>query len=408
MSTPYFFFRPFLAPGRSWGALDWQSSAPDEVDGVAFAECFIAAAAAPLAGVLPMLLPIKADFMWQDDFLQVLHSQSVTFVLPEAALDDTALIEKCAQAAEHNPHHRRFALQLNDARWLRDVPRHVFSALIFDATVARQEIPAAELAHAHDQGFRLIATHVDSHEMFSWISEHGFSWCDGHFLVDPNPTFNKTPDLARLKLLKLLNMVRQDGDTKDIEAVFREEAKLSYNLLRLVNSVAVGARTKISNFSQAIAILGRRQLQRWLQLLIYANNLTEFPVPIPLMQLAAARGRQMELLSMAIDPMPRIPELSDNAFLVGLFSLLNILINLPTSEILKEIPLQDAAADALQNPADGGVLGRLLAAITTGEAGNFAQAAEILAGLGINPAVHAKSQITAYYWAGRINTNTGD
>jgi len=59
------------------------------------------------------------------------------------------------------------------------------------------------------------------------------------------------------------------------------------------------------------------------------------------MQLAAARGRQMELLCTAIVPKPDIPDLCDNAFMTGLFSLLDILINLPMSEILKELPLED-------------------------------------------------------------------
>ena len=178
--------------------------------------------------------------------------------------------------------------------------------------------------------------------------------------------------------------------------------------MRLVNSVAVGARTKISNFSQAIAILGRRQLQRWLQLLIYANNLADGNTPNPLMQLAAARGRQMELLSAAIDPIPDVPELSENAFMTGLFSLLSVLINLPMNEILKEIPLQDAVADALSNPADNGVLGQLLTAVSAGEAGNVESAVRILSELGITPAVHAKSQVTAYYWASRINIDNHD
>jgi EAL and modified HD-GYP domain-containing signal transduction protein len=155
-------------------------------------------------------------------------------------------------------------------------------------------------------------------------------------------------------------------------------------------------------------VLGRRQLQRWLQLLIYANNLAEGNAPNPLMQLAAARGRQMELLSAAIEPIPDVPELTDNAFMAGLFSLLSVLINLPMSEILKEIPLQDEVVDALNNPADDGVLGRLLSAIIAGESGNFTGAGRILSDLGISPAVHAKSQVTAYYWASRINVDNHD
>ena len=68
----------------------------------------------------------------------------------------------------------------------------------------------------------------------------------------------------------------------------------------------------------------------------------------------------MELLSAAIDPPPNIPELNDNAFMTGLFSLLDVLINLPMREILAELPLQGEIVDALISPDDGGVLGQVL------------------------------------------------
>ena len=91
-------------------------------------------------------------------------------------------------------------------------------------------------------------------------------------------------DTTRLKLLKLLSLVVQDADTREIEEIFRQEPKLSYNLLRLVNSVAVGPKTPITGFNQAITVLGRRQLQRWLQLLIYANQFGQAGQPNPLLQ----------------------------------------------------------------------------------------------------------------------------
>lgn len=405
MPAPYFYFRPILAPDRSWAALDWQSESLTETGAFAFVQCFVDSAAAPLAKVLPIVAQIKAEFVLQSDFLKAFDGDPVTFALPESCLGDEPVVSQCKGLRDRA---KPLALQIEHAETLRKIPLAAFDAIRFDASFARQELSALDLIYANDAGFRKIATNVDSYEMASWLAGKGIEWSDSHFLTTPNPELGKEPDLARLKLLKLLNLVKQDGDTREIEAIFREEAKLSYNLLRLVNSVAVGARTKISNFSQAIAILGRRQLQRWLQLLIYANNLADGNAPNPLMQLAAARGRQMELLSAVIEPIPDVPELTDNAFMAGLFSLLSVLINLPMSEILKEIPLQDAVVDALNNPADDGVLGKLLSAIIAGEAGNFAAAGRILSDLGISPAVHAKSQVTAYYWASRINVDNHD
>jgi EAL and modified HD-GYP domain-containing signal transduction protein len=94
--------------------------------------------------------------------------------------------------------------------------------------------------------------------------------------------------------------------------------------------------------------------------------------------------------------------------MTGLFSLLDVLINLPMSEILKQLPLQDAVIGALSNPDDSGVLGKLLSAIIVGEAGDFASAAHTLSDLGISPTDHARSQVTAFYWANRINVDDHD
>lgn len=405
MPSKFFFFRPILDAHRNWSAFDWQPESSIDTDPSDILACFTHSAAAPLAGILPLVVPVTPEALEHNGFVAAFDAQQVVFVLPASSLENEKAMALCTRLHCQG---YRIAVQIDQEDQLQRIPFAAFDHLHFEASFARHELSSADLIHAGQAGFRKIATNVNSYEMFGWLAEKGIDWYDSHFLTTANPLRGKEPDLARLKLLKLLNLVKQDGDTRDIEAIFREEPKLSYNLLRLVNSVAVGARVKICNFSQAIAILGRRQLQRWLQLLVYANNLSDSNTPNPLMQLAAARGRQMELLSAAVEPIPDIPELSDNAFMTGLFSLLCILINLPMREILKEIPLQDEVVNALSNSADGGVLGLLLSAIIAGETGNFSAAGRILSSLGISPAAHAKSQVTAFYWASRINIELHD
>lgn len=407
MSSPYFFFRPILAADSSWTAFNWQSTHPENTSSQDWIRGFSESAASPLANILPLLIQVKAEDLAQQAFTESFDPRQVVFILPTSCLDNTNTMARCKELRSLG---YRLGVHLDSAGSVRQVPLASFDHLQFDAHFARLEMPAADLNYARDAGFRKIAASVNSHEMSEWLAEKGFDWCDSHFLTQRNPHCGRGPDMTRLKLLKLLNLVKNDGDTREIEAIFREEPKLSYNLLRLVNSVAVGARTHISNFSQAIAILGRRQLQRWLQLLIYANNLDDNNAPNPLMQIAAARGRQMEILIAAIEPKPSIPDLSDNAFMTGLFSLLEVLINLPMSEITKELPMQSEVLEALNSPsqAGAGILGQLLSAILAGESGNFEAAEAFYKRVGINPETHAKSQVTAYYWASRINIENKD
>ena len=405
MPSPYTFFRPLLAADRSWTAFDWQSSAAFAGDANDVVRSFTESAAIPLADHQPLVVPVNPASLEQDAFVDSLGAGRVVFVLPSTSLENTRTLDRCRFL--HGKGYR-LAVQINDASLVRQVPLGTFSFLWLDAAFARHDLSTLDIAYIRDAGFKTITTNVGSHEMFGWLHDRAFDWYDSHFLVTRNPNSGREPDLTRLKLLKLLNIVKHDGDTHDIEAIFREEPKLSYNLLRLVNSVAVGARTKISSFSQAIAILGRRQLQRWLQLLIYANNLADGNAPNPLMQMAAARGRQMELLVATIEPQPNIADLTDNAFMTGLFSLLDILIELPMREILKELPMQDEVVSALTPPDHNGVLGQLLSAVIAGESGQFSSAEAILADLNISPATHAAAQVSALYWATRINIDHHD
>lgn len=405
MPSPYLFLRPILAADRSWVALDWQSVDPLATQGSDLVRSFAESTTAPLANMMSVVALVNPANLERDEFVNGFDPSQVVFVLPGSSLENPKTLERCKQLRTQG---NRFGLQVDSADRLRKVPVALFDYLCLDASFARQVLSPADLSYAGDAGFQKIATNVSTHEMFRWLSDKGIDWSSSQFLSARDPQLGNEPDLTRLKLLKLLNLVKNDGDTREIEGIFREEPKLSYNLLRLVNSVAVGARTKISSFSQAIAILGRRQLQRWLQLLIYANNLDGGNAPNPLMQLAAARGRQMELLCAAIEPKPEVPDLCDNAFLTGLFSLLDILINLPMSEILKELPLENEVVEALKSPVHGGVLGQVLSAIIAGESDDFSAAETIFSDLGISPAAHAKSQVSALYWAARINMENQD
>ena len=121
-------------------------------------------------------------------------------------------------------------------------------------------------------------------------------------------------------MLELLALIVEDAETSALEEVFRQEPKLSYSLLRLSKLSRHGTtQPNYFSFSQTINLLGRRQLQRSNYWCIADPN--DGRARIPLLQKAAARGRQMELLVSHLKPLPDINDLEDAAFMVGTFSL---------------------------------------------------------------------------------------
>jgi EAL and modified HD-GYP domain-containing signal transduction protein len=161
---------------------------------------------------------------------------------------------------------------------------------------------------------------------------------------------------SQLAVMELMTLVTSDADNAEIERAIKKDVSLALNLLRLVNTPAVGARQRIDSLSQAVHILGRRQLQRWLQIILYAEPGKRGHSMTPLLMLATTRGRLLELLATKLRPAHR--HVADIAFTVGIMSLMDTLFGIPMQEILAQIPMGDEVGEALM--FRGGFFGDLL------------------------------------------------
>jgi c-di-GMP-related signal transduction protein len=139
--------------------------------------------------------------------------------------------------------------------------------------------------------------------------------------------------------MKLMGLLLSDADTCELEKALKPEPGLTVNLLRMTNSVGSGTTENITSLGHAIAVLGRRQLQRWLQLLLFASGKQTTVAANPLLLLAATRGRLMELLAAELRAKD-IP-FADKAFMVGIMSLMPALVGLPIEEIIAPLGLAD-------------------------------------------------------------------
>lgn len=248
----------------------------------------------------------------------------------------------------------------------------------------------------------LLAEKVESDEQMRLCHDLGFDLFQGYYFARPVVIKGKRLQSSEVALLRLLGLISQDADTAEIEKVFKQEPVLTVNLLRLTNSAGSGLATRITSLRHAITILGRRQLLRWLQLLLYSGASSTAPVVNPLLQLAATRGRMMELL---VDRTPEVKEggrdLIDQAFMAGILSLMPTLIGTEMSEILAQLPLAKPVHEALGERK--GVLGGLLALVESLEAEDKEKAGEALQRLPDIDAAYASScLIRALTWANNL------
>ncbi|MEW6023562.1 MAG: HDOD domain-containing protein [Pseudomonadota bacterium] len=222
----------------------------------------------------------------------------------------------------------------------------------------------------------------------------GFAWFGGAHLARSCAGAGANDLPTRRRLLGLLALLARDADSRELENVLKQDPVLSYHLLKLVNSAAFAVNTRITGFAQAIALLGRRQLQRWLQLLLYARTEAEGPLN-PLLPLAALRAARLEVLCKR-DGGDRDEQ--DLAFMTGAFSLLDHLLGMHMAEIVGELCLPDHVEAALLRRE--GLLGARLRLMEGG-----ATHAAALAAAGVDPASWWSSQLHAYHWAIQVGRN---
>lgn len=252
-------------------------------------------------------------------------------------------------------------------------------------------------------GKQLLAEKVDSREQMEQCLKLGFSLFQGYYFAKPTIIAGKKLDHSQLALMKLMALLMSDAPTTDIEEVLKAEPGLTINLLRLTNSVGSGTLVRITSLGHAITVLGRRQLQRWLQLLVFAGDQAH-GAGNPLLTMAATRGRLMELLGAEL--MPGNTTLADHAFMVGIMSLMPSLIGLPIDEIVAPLGLPNEVREAL---CDGkGMLGALLRLAESSEEGdleNLRQRLRDLPDLGLKSLNRAQAQ--ALHWANSLGQEAG-
>ncbi len=192
---------------------------------------------------------------------------------------------------------------------------------------------------------KLLAEKVETHAEFQMCLDLGFDYFQGYYFARPAILSGKKISPSQLAVMQLMNQIIADEDSVDLERTIKHDASLSLNLLRLVNAAGTGVRQRIESVGQALAIMGRQQLQRWLQILLYANPETADNLSSPLLLLATTRGKLLELMTQKLHPGDRA--MMDKSFTVGIMSLMDTLFGLPMDKILAQLAVADEVKEAL-------------------------------------------------------------
>ena len=199
--------------------------------------------------------------------------------------------------------------------------------------------------HFRLEGKLLLAEKVETVEQFETCMKLGFHYFQGYYFARPVILSGKKLAPSQLAIMQLMALIMADAETAEIERNIKKDASLVLTLLRLANTPGVGVTQRIDSLGQALTVLGRRQLQRWLQIILYAEHNKGSHFTSPLLQLATTRGKLLELITEKLRPDNR--SMADTAFTVCIMSLMDTLFGQSMEEILDQVAVVDEVTDAL-------------------------------------------------------------
>jgi EAL and modified HD-GYP domain-containing signal transduction protein len=210
---------------------------------------------------------------------------------------------------------------------------------------------------------RLLAEKLETREDYERCAALGFELFQGYFFCKPETLATKGVAPNRLAMLQLVAALNDPNvDFAQLETLISRDVALSYRLLRYMNSAFFGLRREVSSIGRALALLGLENVKRWSTLTVFAGIDDK---PRELIVTALTRARFCELAG------PKVLEEAqpDRMFTLGLFSVIDALMDAPMADLLETIPFPAEMRDALVSGA--GPLGGLLSAALKCERGEF-------------------------------------
>ena len=196
---------------------------------------------------------------------------------------------------------------------------------------------ADELAH-----IKCLAEKIETKEEFEIAKNMGFKLFQGYFFSKPEVVKQKTLSASQVAITQLFTeCVKDDVNYDKIERILSQDQSLAYKLLRYVNNIRYGNSDPITSFKHAVVFLGKENMRRFISL-VYTTSISENK-PSELSRMSLIRARFCELLAMKrknkVDP--------QDAFMCGLFSLLDAMMDRTFTEIISMIPIRDEIKQAL-------------------------------------------------------------
>jgi EAL and modified HD-GYP domain-containing signal transduction protein len=249
---------------------------------------------------------------------------------------------------------------------------------------------------------QLAAKRVEDDAQFELTKKLGFHLFQGFFFEKPVIVpGRKLPSnkITRLNIYRTLEKGEMDLDelTRNIES----DVSISFRLLTFINSLAFGLKYKVSSIRHAILMLGWQQIKSWLWLVVLSDVMPSDKTS-ELPYLSSIRAKFLERACANHEISGVSP---DTLFLMGLFSLLEPMLDTPMRELVESLPLEDDVKAALCGEKNA--YSNWLDVAKCFESGDWGKLDELTRSLGLDPIKVASSYCEALVWAKALYEQPG-
>ena len=235
---------------------------------------------------------------------------------------------------------------------------------------------------ANGMGKHCVAYNVDTQELYERAIKMGVTELEGEAVAERLASQAHDSSYLKSSFFQLLSAVsREEPDIDQIEKVISMDATLTYSLLRLANTVQFATRNRTTTVHQAIMNIGITQLQRWIYLLCASNASGEVdPFFEEFLKLSFMRAN---FCSSLLAHTSVVPISKNEAYLLGMFSTLDYLVDAPLEETLSQVAISEDIKNALLNFS--GPAGALYALLLSYEGADWEKVTKLCEMLGIAP-----------------------
>ncbi|SDB15723.1 EAL and modified HD-GYP domain-containing signal transduction protein [Pseudobutyrivibrio sp. YE44] len=238
------------------------------------------------------------------------------------------------------------------------------------------------------------AENLHSKEEFDAAKDSGlFKIFEGTFFRVPINTQDTEVTPIKINYMKLMTVINQsDFDLEEVANVVAQDPALSIELLKIANKLTINS--NIRSINQATALLGQKEIRRWLNTTLF-NELAAGK-PNEITRLSLIRARFAENLATAFDYAMR----KDELFLMGLFSLLNLILDMPMEDALEQVGVSNEIKKALIS--DDGIFSPQLEFLLSYEAGDWQEVSRLMVLHDIEMHVVYDAYVEALKWYGKM------